>query len=222
MASATDEPAGHAGGHGALMDAVYRRQKHIYDLTRKYYLFGRDTMIAGLDAPPGASVLEVGCGTGRNLACVARRWPGARLHGLDISREMLGQARARLGDAAVLALGDATCFDATALFGTAAFDRVTIPFALSMIPAWQAALDHAAGLLAPCGSLHVVDFGDFAGLPRPLHALLTRWLAAFHVTARADMLAVAEAIAARRGLRLETCTGAFGYYRIVILRRPED
>jgi S-adenosylmethionine-diacylgycerolhomoserine-N-methlytransferase len=80
---------GAVAGHGALMDRVYRRQKHIYDLTRKFYLFGRDRLIAELDARPGASVLELGCGTGRNLAQIGARWPRVALHGLDISREML-------------------------------------------------------------------------------------------------------------------------------------
>ncbi len=51
--------------HGGLMDRVYRRQRHFYDATRKYYLLGRDPMIAGLKPPPGAAVLEIGCGTGR-------------------------------------------------------------------------------------------------------------------------------------------------------------
>ena len=34
--------------HGGLMDAIYRRQRHIYDATRKYYLLGRDRLIADL------------------------------------------------------------------------------------------------------------------------------------------------------------------------------
>lgn len=68
------------------MDSIYRSQRHIYDLTRKYYLFGRDRLIAGLDLLAGGSVLELGCGTGRNLALIARRWPGAELFGLEIGR----------------------------------------------------------------------------------------------------------------------------------------
>ena len=80
--------------HGALMDGVYRHQRFIYDITRKYYLLGRDRMIEGLDVPPGGSVLEVACGTGRNLIAVARRFPEARLYGFDISTEMLATARA--------------------------------------------------------------------------------------------------------------------------------
>ena len=51
----------------APMDAIYRRQRFIYDLTRRPYLFGRDQMLAELEPPPGGSVLEIGCGTARNL-----------------------------------------------------------------------------------------------------------------------------------------------------------
>ncbi len=35
--------------HAELMDGVYRYQRHVYDLTRKYYLLGRDRLIDGLD-----------------------------------------------------------------------------------------------------------------------------------------------------------------------------
>ena len=153
--------------HDALMDAVYRNQKYIYDATRKYYLFGRDGLIRNLEAAPGMSVLEIGCGTGRNLACAAMSWPDAHLHGLDISDEMLSVARGRLDSDCLLARGDATNFDPAALFERATFDRVFISYALSMVPQWEQALAQAARILAPGGSLHVVDFGDFGGLPRP-------------------------------------------------------
>ena len=37
----------------ALMDRMYRNQRHIYDLSRKYYLAGRDEAIARLGRGPG-------------------------------------------------------------------------------------------------------------------------------------------------------------------------
>ena len=88
--------------HAALMNRVYRWQRRwgFYDATRKYYLLGRDPLIAGLAPPEGATVLEIGCGTGRNLVLAAQRYPGARFHGIDISTEMLaaaGQAVERAG-----------------------------------------------------------------------------------------------------------------------------
>jgi S-adenosylmethionine-diacylgycerolhomoserine-N-methlytransferase len=203
--------------HAALMDEVYRGQRHIYDLTRKYYLFGRDTLIEGLGAKAGMRVLEVACGTGRNLAKIGKAWPGARLFGLDISSEMLKSARAAVGTEARLAEGDACSFDPVAALGEPAFERIVLSYSLSMIPDWQGAFDHAAGLLAPGGELHVVDFGDLAGMPRPLARLLEGWLARFHVTPRAEMAAVATRIAAARGLSLSRKDGRLGYFQLYIL-----
>lgn len=206
-----------ASGHAALMDEVYRGQRHIYDFTRKYYLFGRDTLIEGLNARAGMRVLEVACGTGRNLAKVGKAWPGVRLFGLDISAEMLKSARAAVGAEARLGQGDACCFDATALLGEAAFDRVVLSYSLSMIPDWEGALGHAASLIAPGGQLHVVDFGDLQGLPGPFQTLLRGWLARFHVEPRAALPDAARRIAAARGLLLESRRGPLGYYQLHIL-----
>ena len=41
----------------ALMDRIYRRQRHVYDVTRKYYLLGRDELIEGLAPPADSRVL---------------------------------------------------------------------------------------------------------------------------------------------------------------------
>lgn len=203
--------------HAALMDEVYRGQRHIYDLTRKYYLFGRDTLIAELNARAGMRVLEVACGTGRNLAKIGKAWPGLRLFGLDISNEMLKSARAALGDEARLGQGDACAFDPCALLGEPAFERIVLSYSLSMIPDWEKALDHAASLLATGGALYVVDFGDLQGLPGPLQTLLRGWLAKFHVKPRAALPTAAATIAAARGLRLESRRGPLGYYQLHVL-----
>ena len=207
-----------ASGHAALMDEVYRGQRHIYDFTRKYYLFGRDTLIAGLAARPGMRVLEVACGTGRNLAKVGRAWPGVRLHGLDISSEMLKSARAALGAEARLGQGDACAFDPQVLLGEPAFERIVLSYSLSMIPDWESALDHAAGQLAPGGSLHVVDFGDLSGLAGPFRRMLKAWLAKFHVESRTALPAAAARVAAAHGLTLESHRGPLGYYQLHVLR----
>ena len=79
-----------------LMDRVYRYQRHFYDLTRKYYLLGRDQLIAGLQPPTRGHVLEIGCGTGRNLIAAARAYPRAQFYGVDISASMLATARANI------------------------------------------------------------------------------------------------------------------------------
>lgn len=185
------------GDHAGLMDNVYRGQRHIYDLTRKYYLLGRDRLIAEMDVPDGGTLLEIGCGTGRNLAQIARKWPGARLYGLDISEEMLKSAalnlrRAGCIDKTVLGRADAAHFDALALFGRARFDRIMFSYTLSMIPDWQVALRQAAALLSTQGSIHIVDFGLQEGLPEWFRQALLAWLAKFHVEPRAGLQTYAQ------------------------------
>jgi S-adenosylmethionine-diacylgycerolhomoserine-N-methlytransferase len=190
------------------MDRMYRRQRHIYDLTRKFYLLGRDELIAGLQPPPGGTVLEIACGTGRNLIRAAQLYPQSRFFGLDVSEEMLATARARIAAAGLagritLAQGDATNFDPQALFGVAAFDRVFVSYALSMIPPWRQACAEAAAHLAPEGALHVVDFGDCRALPGWGRDALRGWLGRFEVTPRLDLERELARLAAARGLKLD-------------------
>ncbi|HMH65412.1 MAG TPA: class I SAM-dependent methyltransferase [Rhizomicrobium sp.] len=176
----------------AKMDAMYRLQRHFYDVTRKPYLLGRDTLIRELAVPSSGTVLEIGCGTARNLLCIARRYPTARCMGIDVSSAMLQSARTSIsregaGGRVWVELADATGFDPMLLFGIERFDRVVISYALSMIPDWKAVLAHAAGLLAPNGSLHIVDFGDQTELPRWFRDALFAWLHCFSVSPRLDL-----------------------------------
>lgn len=178
--------------HGALMDAVYRNQRYIYDATRKYYLLGRDRLIRSLAPPDGGTVLEVGCGTGRNLILAARRYPEARFYGFDISEAMLETARtniARAGfaDRITVVAGDATAFSTQELFGLASVDRVFCSYTLSMIPDWRAAIRCSVAALNETGMMHVVDFGQLENLPGPAKAVLDRWLRLFHVTPRREL-----------------------------------
>ena len=168
------------------MDDIYRRQRFIYDATRRYYLFGRDHLIEALDPPAKGTVLEIGCGTARNLIRAARLYPGASFYGLDVSEAMLRSARAsvRRNDFAsriVLKAGDATAFDPQHLFALDGFDRVFISYALSMIPPWQDVVRRAAAAVAPGGHLLVVDFGDFERYPRLLRSAQLAWLRRFSV-----------------------------------------
>lgn len=175
---------------GLLMDRIYRRQRHLYDATRKYYLLGRDRLIDELEPPAGGTLLEIGCGTGRNLIAAAKAYPHASLCGLDVSQLMLEKAasgigRAGLGGRIRLAQGDAARFDPEVLFGRPAFDRVFFSYSLSMIPEWRPAIDAALAAVAPGGRLHLVDFGRQEGLPPPFRALLYAWLRRFHVAPNA-------------------------------------
>ena len=185
------------GGHAGLMDRVYRRQRHLYDFTRKYYLFGRDRLIRDLRLAPGERLVEIGCGTGRNLIAIARAYPQARLYGLDASAAMLETAsvqiqRAGLAHRIALAQGLAESFSPSD-FGEDAFENAVFSYSLSMIPDWRGALEAAQATLTEYGRLHVVDFGDLKGFPQPARRLMRSWLARFHVIPRTEFLDEIEA-----------------------------
>lgn len=173
------------------MNGIYRSQRHVYDLTRRYYLLGRVHLIKELNAYPGEKIVEVGCGTAWNLIRIARHYPDLALHGFDISSEMLTTARAKIRKARVaasLAHGDASHFDVKAMFGIDAADHIVMSYTISMIPLWREAIDQALQALGPNGKLHIVDFGQCEGMPSGCKKLLEWWLRQFSVTPRAGLI----------------------------------
>jgi S-adenosylmethionine-diacylgycerolhomoserine-N-methlytransferase len=207
-----------------LMDRLYRRQRHVYDLTRKYYLLGRDRLITRLSPPAGSRVLEIGCGTARNLIVAAQAYPGVQFFGIDISHEMLTTARRiveREGMASDirLAYADATTFDPALLFGVPGFSRIFVSYSLSMMPGWQAVLARALGWLVPGGELHIVDFGGQEALPGWFRAGLRQWLSLFHVTPRDELEQELSVLGLQAGALTAIERPYRGYAQYAVCRR---
>ncbi|MGF1547836.1 MAG: class I SAM-dependent methyltransferase [Thiotrichales bacterium] len=192
----------------ARMDRQYRLQRHVYDFSRKYYLLGRDRLLAEIPLVAGERVLEIGCGTARNLIQLARRYPETHLFGLDASERMLETARDQLTrwglqDRVSLRQGLAEAANPAEFGISEPFDHVLFPYVLSMIPHWPQALDHALTILKPNGWLHIVDFSDQQALPAWFRVLLRHWLAWFHVQPAPELPDYLRRLAAQRGDRLE-------------------
>lgn len=209
--------ANDAGSHARQMDAIYGGlQRHIYDLTRKYYLLGRDALIHGLQVGKGENVLEVGCGTARNSIVAAKHFPDARFYGFDISSAMLESAyksvnKAGLSERISLTQGDATNFQPEPAFGLGKFERVFCSYTLSMIPDWQSTIRNSLALLAEGGELLIVDFGDQRGLPGLFRRMLYGWLAKFQVTPRTELAEFCETLAQERGVECRVRQPYRGY-----------
>ena len=198
------------------MDRVYRRQRHIYNFTRRYYLIGRDDLIRRLDLQPGDCAVEIGCGTARNLIAIARRYPGTRVFGLDASSEMLrtaAEAVKRSGLSPRITLVHAYAENLSPqLFGeTESFACAIFSYSLSMIPDWRRALAAAAAASAPDGRVHILDFGDFEGLPAWAAGLLRWWLRRFHVAPRAELLKALEPASSRADSELRIYPGRYAF-----------
>jgi S-adenosylmethionine-diacylgycerolhomoserine-N-methlytransferase len=186
-----------AADQAVAMDRMYRLTRHVYDVTRAYYLLGRDRMLAKVATNPSTATLEVGCGTARNLIKLARRPEPGLLCGLDASQEMLDTAEASIARAGVPAAGHerirlrqglAEALDAKTMFGRDdPFDTIFFSYCLSMVPTWPGAIEAAMANLKTGGHLVIVDFWDQKDLPGVFAAGLKKWLSMFHVHYRPEV-----------------------------------
>lgn len=213
-----------ARNEGAAMDRMYRMQRHFYDFSRRYYLLGRDQLLDDLNAKPGQSILEIGCGTGRNLIETYKRFPKCNLYGVDISNEMLKTAahslrRAGIQQQVIISQADATNFDSIAILKKKTFNRIYFSYTLSIVPRWQMALRHAVALLTKNGELHVVDFGQCEKWPFLMKAFLFKWLALFHVSPRENLQTALQQLAQEFDCVLVTKLSFGGYVWSFNLRK---
>ena len=175
------------------MDKMYRYQRYFYDFTRKYYLLGRDRLIREMKISGGENVLEIGCGTGRNLIILAKKNPRTHFFGLDASAAMLETAAKNIKTKNIdnitlkTALADDFSFDET--FGLEEkFDLIFFSYSISMIPTWKQAIENALKNLETGKSLYIVDFYTQSELPRWFGKIIQGWLKQFHVKYPEDLI----------------------------------
>jgi S-adenosylmethionine-diacylgycerolhomoserine-N-methlytransferase len=158
------------------LQAFYAPQAEHYDAFRERLLHGRSELMALLDPAPGARVVELGAGTGRNLELLGERLDAlGQVDLVDLCPALLDQARRRTRGRANVRVVEA---DATTYRPERPVDCVYLSYALTMIPDWEGALRNALGMLRPGGTLGVVDFYVSEANPKPglvRHGPLTRW-----------------------------------------------
>jgi len=190
------------------MDLIYRYQLRFYDATRRLFLFGRNGLLESDRPRTGDTVLEMGCGTGRNLIMLARKYESVNFYGVDASSAMIGFAggrveKASLSDRIQLAHCLAEDLDHQKTFGKdQPFDSVFFSYSLTMMPKWRDALTAAIRNLATTGSLHVVDFWDQRRWPGFLRTAIKKWLSLFRVRFDSKMINALEEYSFRPGSKL--------------------
>jgi ubiquinone/menaquinone biosynthesis C-methylase UbiE len=133
----------------------YARFAPIYDTVVEPFNASLRKYVLHLAQPEeGMKVLEVGCGTGTNLALFAGK--GCKISGIDMAQPMLDQAKKKLGEKADLRLGDASDMP----FDDNSFDLVIAFLTLHEMPRQvrSAVVADMARVVNPKGRLLFVDF----------------------------------------------------------------
>lgn len=173
--------------HAQTMDRTYRLMKHVYDATRPLFLAGRPAIRHRIIELSPAHVAEIGCGTGRNIILLARKMPHTRFTGLDISRQMLDFAKAKARKAGIADKVQFVLDDASSADIGISVDLAFFSYSLSMIPDWKSALHQAAKVLAPGGTLLIVDFSSMDGWPARARERVRKNLNWYNVQPRTEL-----------------------------------
>lgn len=105
---------------------------------------------------PGRNVLDVACGTGALLHTMQSTWPKTKLTGIDLSKEMLAQAKSRLSDR--VDLRNAPVHQLP--FRDEHFDMVVNTNSFHFFPACDEALLEMKRVIRPGGKLVITDWCD--------------------------------------------------------------
>ncbi len=143
-------------------DGVVEKQLRFFEKGRGYFADCRARAARRLLAREPASILEYGCGTGVNLAPLAAAFPGARIHGADVSARSL--------EVAARANPRATLFRLDGREGGGRHDLVFMVNVLHHVPGDRrpAVLADAGGMVADGGSLIVFEHNPFNPVTRRL------------------------------------------------------
>lgn len=132
--------------------------------------FGQDgrwrrALVAGLDLPPGSSVLDLATGTGQIARALAGS--GHRVVATDQSREMLGHGSFP---------GRVVAATAERLpFADASFDGVTFGYLLRYVDSVPGCMSEIARVLRPGGRVGMLEFARPRGPARLLWTAYTRF-----------------------------------------------
>lgn len=170
--------------HQKKIERYYRFHSLIYDATRWSFLFGRDMLLNMIpDLPASPRILEIGCGTGRNMKQMQKIYPNAEIAGIDLSSHMLQRVddKMRRSNSVQLHLGRYG-FDE---LNFSSFDLIFCSYSLTMCGDGLGNIfAQLSQDLKPSGYIAVVDFHS-----SPYH-WFRRWMAKNHVNLSGDILSM--------------------------------
>ncbi len=198
---------------------VYRKRAALYDLTSNLYVLAgfrlptyRRRAVEALALERGDTVVDIGCGTGLNIALL-RRAVGTEgwVVGVDLTDRMLDQARGKVRRCGWRNVDLVRC-DATQYRFPSPLHGVLSTFAITLIPEYAQVIRNAAEALEPGRRLVLLDLKRASGWPEWTFRLGVWLTRGFGVTVEAAERRPWEAMAAcLENVRMEELYGGWAY-----------
>lgn len=160
------------------MKNLFARIADRYDAMNRIMSLGLDRLwrraaIKDIEIPDGYRILDLACGTGDFTIELARRWPNARITGLDLTPEMINIARKKLSaiQNVTYLTGDAQDLS---MLGAKEYSLIACAFGFRNFPDKAKVLSECRRLLTDGGKLVILEL--FRPTSRILGALVNIWL----------------------------------------------
>jgi len=164
------------------LEQYYRFHSKIYDATRWSFLFGREAILDMIpELPSQPRIMEIGCGTGKNIEHLNYHFPDAHILGVDLSQDMLQKAQNKLLNTRHVDFQQAEYGAETV--ANDPFDLILLSYSLTMIgDQAEDVLEQISQDLKPKGYIAVVDFHTSP------FSWFQKWMSVNHVDLSGHML----------------------------------
>jgi phosphatidylethanolamine/phosphatidyl-N-methylethanolamine N-methyltransferase len=195
------------------VEQAYRRYARFYDVCfGAVFQPGRKAIVERMDCSPGERILEVGVGTGLSLPLYPQ---DVSVVGIDISREMLQQARTRLARDGLEPTARLMVMDAENMaFEDDSFDKVVAMYVASVVPNPAAFAAEIRRVCRPGGTIVLVNhFASDNGVMWAVEKLLAPLAA--HIGFHADFSLDNFLKVSKLSVREIKPSNLFGYWRLL-------
>jgi phosphatidylethanolamine/phosphatidyl-N-methylethanolamine N-methyltransferase len=200
---------------------VYETFAKFYDLIYSWLFILPHRKVARAASAAGQRILEIGVGTG----LVLRHYrPDGEVVAADLSVHMLAKAQEKVQRLGLSHVKGVVAMDACAMgFPDDAFDVVSVPFVITLVPDPERALDEIARVLKPGGEIVIISrFGAERGLQEKIEVAIAPLMKRLGLSSSFKVSRVADAGQSRSLLQDASPDEAAVKSRISRRRGPEN
>ena len=160
------------------IESYYRVHSKFYDSTRWAFLFGRNSISKYFPTlTENTRILDLGCGTGKHLEQLRKKYPNSRITGVDLSPDMLRFVNHSIVDSVEII----NEYYSPNIFPEDEFDLIVCSYSITMMDDTDSILNTIKQHLKPSGRLLVLDFDSTP------FAWFSKWMKKNHVSFESNL-----------------------------------